>query len=190
MVSLVVAIVFGVQCNDRYWMPRPDQNFLSWGFGFLIISAIFALGSGVCLFWEGQKTYDALLRKEDEYTNAALEMSAYPMGHSSYPPIYEAEYDPDGAANYDQGGYAPNYGPPSNGPSFAPSNGSHPSSYEKDAAAYEKERLFEEERAGKERGNGGKGAGQPMRSFERPSSESDEDRQNRGYPHYLSSSNA
>jgi len=112
MISFVVAIVFGVQCNDRYWLPRPDQNFLSWGFGFLIISAIFALASGVCLFMEGQKTYDALLRKEDEYTKAALEMSTYPLEQSSYPPVYEPAYGPGyGEPSYGpMESYAPNYG--------------------------------------------------------------------------------
>jgi hypothetical protein len=194
MISFVVAIVFGVQCNDRYWMPRPDQNFLSWGFGFLIISAIFAMVSGIALFWEGQRTYDALLHKEDEYTKAALEMSAYPMEQSSYPPVYEPEYGPAYAAepNYGQGGFGPNYGPPSNGPSFEPSNGSHPSSYEKDPAAYEKERLFEEEQAKYAADpKNGKDAGAPQafRSFDkRPDSDNEEDEPN-GYPRYSDVSN-
>jgi len=110
MISFVVAIVFGFQCNDRWWLPRPDQNFLSWGFGFLIISAIFALASGICLFMEGQKTYDSLLRKEDEYTKAALEMSTYPLEQSSYPPVYEPTYGPGYAEpSYEQPVYEPTY---------------------------------------------------------------------------------
>jgi hypothetical protein len=77
MITFVVAVLFGVQMNDRYWMPRPDQNFLSWGFGFLVISGIFSLISGFVLFKAGWETYCELLRKEDEYTKAALEASFF-----------------------------------------------------------------------------------------------------------------
>lgn len=75
MVMFVTAIVFGAQVNDRYWLPRPDQNYLSWGFGFLIISMIVSLVSGVLLFKEAWDTYNLLLAKEDEHTKFALEMS-------------------------------------------------------------------------------------------------------------------
>jgi len=78
MVSFVVAVLFGAYINDRYWLPRPDQNFLSWGFGFLVISMIFALFAGVCLFHEAWKCYNILLRKEDDYTRAAIQMSLIP----------------------------------------------------------------------------------------------------------------
>uniref|UniRef100_A0A5K3FT51 PMP-22/EMP/MP20/Claudin tight junction n=2 Tax=Mesocestoides corti TaxID=53468 RepID=A0A5K3FT51_MESCO len=33
-------IVFGVNSQDRRWMQRPDQNFLSWSYGFLILATI------------------------------------------------------------------------------------------------------------------------------------------------------
>lgn len=36
----VSAITFGIKSQDRSWMPRPDQNFLSWSFGFVILAAI------------------------------------------------------------------------------------------------------------------------------------------------------
>lgn len=139
MISFVVAVVFGVQSNDRYWLPRPDQNYLSWGFGFLIISAIMTLVSGICLFMEAQKTYNALLEKEDEYTRAALEVSTYPLEPASYPPGYDSgpEYGP---ATYDDepdNFPAPSYAPA--GAAYAqptydmPSSYSSHPSYEKDA---------------------------------------------------------
>jgi hypothetical protein len=81
MVSFVVATLFGVQCNDRYWLPRPDQNLLSWGFGFLIISAIFCLAAGVFMFKAAWDVYDKLLEKEDEYTKMALDASMYVADH-------------------------------------------------------------------------------------------------------------
>jgi hypothetical protein len=40
MVLFVGGIVFGYWVNDRYWLPRPDQNWLSWGFGFMVISML------------------------------------------------------------------------------------------------------------------------------------------------------
>jgi len=79
MVTLVVAVLFGYQVNDRYWLPRPDLNFLSWGFGFLIICGIAALVSGICLFKAAWDTYQELLRREDLYTQQALELSTFPM---------------------------------------------------------------------------------------------------------------
>jgi hypothetical protein len=177
MVSLVVAILFGVQTNDRYWMPRPDQNYLSWGFGFLIINAIFALASGVVLFMEGQNTYNALLRKEDEYTRAALEMSAYPLQEPPYPPVYESQYGPgNGAAQT----YAPNYGPrdgatygppgiaaSQNAASFGPGSGQN---------SFEKEPLYEKDREGSSKGAAdSNGDDKRFRSFdERPTSYTDD----------------
>jgi len=79
MVSLVVAILFGYQVNDRYWLPRPDLNFLSWGFGFLIITGISSLVSGICLFKAAWDTYKELLLREDMYTKQAMELSAFQM---------------------------------------------------------------------------------------------------------------
>jgi len=107
MVTFVVAVLFGYQVNDRYWLPRPDLNFLSWGFGFLIICGIASLASGICLFKAAWDTYNELLRREDIYTEQAMEMSAFPMegmpteqeiavvqpGYSGVQPFYDEPYD-------------------------------------------------------------------------------------------------
>jgi hypothetical protein len=172
MISFVVAILFGVQTNDRYWLPRPDQNFLSWGFGFLIISAIFALIAGIILFREAQKTYDALLLKEDEYTKAALEMSAYPLQQQPYPPAYEPEYGPP-AATYDSSGYPPQQGPGSE--SFDKDPGYPDSSFGQSQMKYAPD-------------YGPKGEAQKFRSFDqRPTSYTSDDDGRGGYPDYSSS---
>lgn len=42
-------IVFGVKSEDRQWMPRPDQNFLSWSFGICVMSGFFSLFGAMCL---------------------------------------------------------------------------------------------------------------------------------------------
>lgn len=42
-------IVFGVMSEDRQWMPRPDQNFLSWSFGICVMSGFFSLFGAMCL---------------------------------------------------------------------------------------------------------------------------------------------
>jgi len=108
MVTVVVAILFGYQVNDRYWLPRPDLNFLSWGFGFLIICGIASLVSGICLFKDAWDTYQELLRREDLYTEQAMELSAMPLesgmpteqefavvqpGYSGAQPFAEEPYD-------------------------------------------------------------------------------------------------
>lgn len=172
MVSFVVAIVFGVQVNDRYWLPRPDQNYLSWGFGFLIISAIFTCVSGVCLFKEGWRAYEELLIKEDEYTKAVLEMAAVPM-MELYPPTYDdgpgygpsgPEYGPPPTAMYPPP--APAYQPSGTygyDASYGPSSSSHPS--------YEKEPRYDrpQERSFEKVPLGPGYEMQPSQSYDRPS---------------------
>jgi hypothetical protein len=86
MILFVVGIVFGYQVNDRYWLPRPDQNYLSWGFGFMVISMICALAAGILLFKAAWDCYNMLLQKEDDYCQRALDMSAGGMELSTYPP--------------------------------------------------------------------------------------------------------
>lgn len=83
MITLITAITFGAESQDRYWMPRPDLNFLSWGFGFYIISGIMSLAAGVTFFYEAWKVYKDLLNREKEFTMAAMEMSGYPMTNMS-----------------------------------------------------------------------------------------------------------
>lgn len=138
MITLVVGILFGKQVNDRYWMPRPDQNYLSWGFGFLIISGICCLGAGICLFKAAWDTYQELLRREDEYTRQALELSTFQMmdqaptdqdfsvvqpGYSGVQPYYDAE----------QPGYPPSFGarPPSYPGPARPIEAEEPADFDK-----------------------------------------------------------
>jgi len=101
MVSLITSIIFGIESQDRFWMPRPDLSFLSWGFGFMIITGIMAVISGVCFFYQAWIVYSELLRRENEFNKAALEMSGYPMSQSGFPAS--------------QSGYLPSYGHPSLG---------------------------------------------------------------------------
>ncbi|KAK3600559.1 hypothetical protein CHS0354_003496 [Potamilus streckersoni] len=52
---LITLIVYGVGKEYRSWMPRPDQNYLSWGYGLFAISGIVTLFAGVA-FWVASKT--------------------------------------------------------------------------------------------------------------------------------------
>ncbi|KAL4217655.1 hypothetical protein ACF0H5_022397 [Mactra antiquata] len=38
LLILICLILFGVRKEDRGWMPRPDQNYLSWSYGLCCIS--------------------------------------------------------------------------------------------------------------------------------------------------------
>jgi len=133
MVTFVVGILFGYQVNDRYWLPRPDLNFLSWGFGFLVISGMASLVSGICLFKAAWDTYNELLRREDDYTKQAMELSAFQMegaapsaqefavvqpGYSGMQPFAEEPYETE-PLSYRPPSYpeAPSYPRP---PSYAP----------------------------------------------------------------------
>ncbi|WAR16794.1 hypothetical protein MAR_031388 [Mya arenaria] len=42
--------VFGISSDgDRDWLPRPDQNYLSWSFGVAVVAGFFAIFAGMCL---------------------------------------------------------------------------------------------------------------------------------------------
>jgi len=40
---LTTLILFGLKKEDREWMPRPDQNYLSWSYGLCCVSGWFSL---------------------------------------------------------------------------------------------------------------------------------------------------
>lgn len=63
LVGFIQMILFGVKKEDRGWMPRPDQNYLSWAYGFFVISIIFTLISGFLLLMAGRNVRNEL--KED-----------------------------------------------------------------------------------------------------------------------------
>lgn len=99
ILTVIVGIMYGVFCGDRQWMPRPDLNFISWGYGFLIIQGIITTGAGVCYFLEAQKAFNELDRRDQEYTKAVLDMEmsqACPTNLSYGAPSY-------GHQSYDQG---------------------------------------------------------------------------------------
>lgn len=50
----LIALVFGVKSEDRIWMPRPDQNYLSWSYGVFVLSAFSCLFAGLFLFGAAQ----------------------------------------------------------------------------------------------------------------------------------------
>ena len=147
MVSLVVAILFGYQVNDRYWLPRTDLNFLSWGFGFLIICGIASLASGICMFKAAWDTYNELLYREDIYTQQAMELSTLPMeggmpteqeiavvqpGYSGVQPFVEEPYDNTRPPSYPEASsYArpPSYAPVAVKPDMEPSFEHKPAPY-------------------------------------------------------------
>lgn len=49
-------VIFGVKSDtDRQWIPRPDQNFLSWSFGLAVASGFAAIFSGMCLLIDSMR---------------------------------------------------------------------------------------------------------------------------------------
>jgi len=67
VITIIVAGLFGSQCQDRNWLPRPDLNLLSWGFGFLIVNGLVSIPAGAFYFMEAKSVYDELLDREEEY---------------------------------------------------------------------------------------------------------------------------
>ncbi|KAK3596355.1 hypothetical protein CHS0354_037072 [Potamilus streckersoni] len=68
-VGLLIAIsviIFGVQSDtDRQWLTRPDQNFLSWSFGLVVLAGFFAIFAGMCLLVDSLRI-KAQARKENK----------------------------------------------------------------------------------------------------------------------------
>ncbi|XP_064652425.1 uncharacterized protein LOC135503067 [Lineus longissimus] len=65
-------LVFGVKSEKREWMPRPDQNFLSWSFGFAILSGFFSTFAGLFLLAAAK---DVITKKR----KAKKDPHAYPI---------------------------------------------------------------------------------------------------------------
>ena len=95
MMVFISSVMFGYMSQDWEWMPRPDRNFISWGFGFYIICGMATIASGALLFLEALRVYNELMYRDDEYNKAMLEMSGYGPSVSSYPPggSYPPGYD-------------------------------------------------------------------------------------------------
>lgn len=66
--------IFGIKSDiDRLWFPRPDQNYLSWSFGLMVVSGFFGIFSGMCLM------FDSFRIKWDEEKSSRQE-----QGYTSY----------------------------------------------------------------------------------------------------------
>ncbi|CAD5117395.1 DgyrCDS6169 [Dimorphilus gyrociliatus] len=76
MLIFIIGTIFGRLSEDWEWMPRPDWNFLSWGYGFLIISGLGSIAAGVCYFMQARDAYDQLKKKEAEFLDIAQNLAA------------------------------------------------------------------------------------------------------------------
>ncbi|KAL4217992.1 hypothetical protein ACF0H5_022730 [Mactra antiquata] len=52
LISLSVTL-FGIKSDtDRQWFPRPDQNYLAWSFGLMVVAGFFCIFSAMCLLFD------------------------------------------------------------------------------------------------------------------------------------------
>ncbi|XP_069106502.1 uncharacterized protein [Argopecten irradians] len=63
IMQIISLTLYGIKRGGRGWLPRPDQNFLSWAYGLYFVSAIFTLAGAITLFKAGMKIRKKL--KED-----------------------------------------------------------------------------------------------------------------------------
>jgi len=66
--------MFGYNADvNRQWLPNPDSNFLSWSFGFCILSGFFSIFAGMCLAadWMVAKEEEARLKRPAAYPASA-----------------------------------------------------------------------------------------------------------------------
>jgi len=71
--------LFGVQARtSRQWLPRPDQNYLSWSFGLAVVGGFFAVFSSMCLFTDSQRRrFEAQdKQKKEKMMSYSMEASA------------------------------------------------------------------------------------------------------------------
>ncbi|KAK3088435.1 hypothetical protein FSP39_019167 [Pinctada imbricata] len=60
LLVFITGVIFGVKKEDRQWMPRPDQCYLSWSYGFFIISGFFTLFAAFVLLKAGREEKESL----------------------------------------------------------------------------------------------------------------------------------
>lgn len=64
MTSFCVTL-FGIKSDvDRQWFPRPDQNYLSWSFGLVVVSGFFEIFAGMCLLFDSLRIKWDMEKKE------------------------------------------------------------------------------------------------------------------------------
>jgi uncharacterized membrane protein (DUF485 family) len=96
LLTLIVGVMYGLMCGKRQWMPRPDLNFISWGYGFWIIQGIFTMAAAICYLIEAQNAFNYLDAEEAYREEAELEeltksqLGAYPSQPSFTEPPYGA----------------------------------------------------------------------------------------------------
>lgn len=64
--------IFGGQCWRRDWLEYPNYNYLSWSYGFAVISFFFHGFAAYALFFDSKKYY------EQRRANSNLVMQMYP----------------------------------------------------------------------------------------------------------------
>ncbi|KAL5014435.1 hypothetical protein ScPMuIL_008705 [Solemya velum] len=78
----ISCILFGINSDaDREWLPRPEQNYLSWSFGMCVFSGFLAIFAGMCLVVEAIR-----FRLTQQHSKPAPPYGGYVM--KSVPPRY------------------------------------------------------------------------------------------------------
>lgn len=54
----ICTLTFGAKSViDRTWLENPDQNYLSWSFGMIVMAAFLTLFAGMCTLVAGMQVY-------------------------------------------------------------------------------------------------------------------------------------
>ena len=109
--GFISCVIFGYMSQDREWMPRPDQNSLSWAFAFFVLSCFSSIVAAFSLSQSGVKEVHDYRKKVD--------LNLQMMG--SYPPPQNYP----GALYPGTGAY-----PTSGGGAYPTSGGGYPQSFE------------------------------------------------------------
>ncbi|XP_052762390.1 uncharacterized protein LOC128205034 [Mya arenaria] len=87
LLTCLSVALFGIKSDiDRQWFPRPDQNYLSWSFAFVVIAGFFEIFAAMCL------TFDALRIKDVEARRLKKQDPGY-MGYKMGPVVTHPQYD-------------------------------------------------------------------------------------------------
>lgn len=66
LIIFMVAIIFGVKYNDRYWMPYPELNWPSWGYGMAVLSGFMSFFTAFALLLQ-TKIEKKIMNEEGRY---------------------------------------------------------------------------------------------------------------------------
>jgi len=67
LLMALASILFGCKYNDPYWMPKPELNWPSWGYGMCVMSGFFSFFAAICFLQQKKVDRRNLYHQEHNF---------------------------------------------------------------------------------------------------------------------------